>query len=239
MPDAAQITIAIDGYASCGKSTLARTLSKALSYTYIDTGAMYRAVALYMRRHELDAVENDQLKAALMRIELSFAYDQKDGRQRIYLNKEDVEDQIRTMDMGRAASQYGQLPLVRAFLVRRQQYLGSAGGVVMDGRDIGTVVFPHAELKIFMTARQDVRIARRWEELKPKHPVITREEVARDLELRDYEDTHREESPLRQAEDAHVLDNSDLSPDEQTAMATAWARERLEAKRQMHSQTSS
>lgn len=228
-PNVPRINIAIDGYASCGKSTLARTLARALDYTYIDTGAMYRAVALYMMRHELPPEDLEDLRNALMRIELSFSYDE-DGQQRIYLNKEDVEAQIRTMEVGHEASRYSQLRIVRAFLVRRQQFLGQEGGVVMDGRDIGTVVFPHAEFKIFMTARQEVRILRRLQDLKAKSITATREEVARDLEQRDHQDTHRQESPLRQAEDAQVLDNSDMDPQVQTEWALAHARERIQAR---------
>lgn len=207
-----KIIVAIDGYSSCGKSTIAKQLAKYAGYTYVDTGAMYRAVGLAVSRTE--AVGNEQQIIALLpQIQVSFI--QTASGQHVCLNGEDVEHLIRTIEIGNLASQVAVIGEVRRFLVRQQQALGEAKGIVMDGRDIGTVVFPNAELKLFLTARPEVRAQRRLLELQEKgeHPVF--EDVLRDVNDRDYRDTHRAESPLRQAEDAIVVDNSDMTKDEQ------------------------
>lgn len=207
-----KIIVAIDGYSSCGKSTVAKQLAQYAGYTYVDTGAMYRAVALAVSRQGL-AVSGEGLAALLPQIRVSFI--QTEGGQHVCLNGEDVERQIRTIEIGNLASQVAVIGEVRRFLVRQQQALGEAKGIVMDGRDIGTVVFPQAELKLFLTARPEVRAQRRLLELQEKgeHPVY--EDVLHDVNDRDYRDTHRAESPLRQAEDAIVVDNSDMTKEEQ------------------------
>lgn len=188
-----KITVAIDGYSSCGKSTIAKALAEYAGYTYIDTGAMYRAVALYALSHP-DYLEHLD--------EVPF---------------EGLGDKIRTLEVGNMASQVAVIPEVRRFLVKKQQEMGAEGGVVMDGRDIGTVVFPHAELKLFLTASPEVRAQRRFDELVQKGQSPVYENVLRDVNDRDYRDTHRAESPLRQAEDAIVVDNSFMSREEQMA----------------------
>lgn len=206
-----KIIVAVDGYSSCGKSTIAKALAKFAGYTYVDTGAMYRGVALYALRHQL---EGEEVVGALSDIHLSFAL-QNDGSQHLLLNREDVEPYIRTLEVGSKASQISPIHEVRAFLVAQQQEMGRQKGIVMDGRDIGTVVFPQAELKLFLTARPEVRAQRRFDELKGKgeNPVFA--DVLADVNERDYRDTHRAESPLRQAEDAIVVDNSELTREEQ------------------------
>lgn len=207
-----KIIVAIDGYSSCGKSTVAKQLAQYAGYTYVDTGAMYRAVGLAVSRAGVVGNEQ-QIIALLPQIQVSFI--QTPSGQHVCLNGEDVESQIRTIEIGNMASQVAVIGEVRRFLVRQQQALGEAKGIVMDGRDIGTVVFPHAELKLFLTARPEVRAQRRLLELQEKgeHPVY--EDVLHDVNDRDYRDTHRAESPLRQAEDAIVVDNSDMTKDEQ------------------------
>ncbi len=209
--DKSKIIVAIDGYSSCGKSTIAKALARYAGYTYVDTGAMYRAIALYTLRHHL--TDDAAIIAALPQIQVGFT--QVDGAQHVTLNGEDIESLIRTLEVGNRASQISQIREVRAFLVAQQQKMGDAKGIVMDGRDIGTVVFPKAELKLFLTASPEVRAQRRFDELvlKGEHPDY--EAVLADVNDRDYRDTHRAESPLRQAEDAIVVDNSDLTPDGQ------------------------
>ena len=207
-----KIIVAIDGYSSCGKSTIAKALAKYAGYMYVDTGAMYRAVALYMLQHGI--TEESAIVEALKNVRVGFAL-QADGSQHTTLNGEDVEGQIRTLEVGNRASQVSQIKEVRAFLVRQQQAMGEAKGIVMDGRDIGTVVFPQAELKLFLTARPEVRAQRRYDELVGKGEQPDYEEVMRDVNDRDYRDTHRAESPLRQAEDAVVVDNSEMTREEQ------------------------
>lgn len=206
-----KIIVAIDGYSSCGKSTIAKALAKYAGSTYVDTGAMYRAIGLYTVRHGLTAPAD--IIAALPQIQVGFV--QVDGAQHVTLNGEDVESQIRTLEIGNRASEISQIKEVRAFLVAQQQKMGEAGGVVMDGRDIGTVVFPKAELKLFLTARPEVRAQRRFDELEAKGETPDYAAVLADVNDRDYRDTHRAESPLRQAEDAIVVDNSEMTPDEQ------------------------
>ena len=207
-----KIIVAIDGYSSCGKSTVAKQLAQYAGYTYVDTGAMYRAVALAVSRAGV-AGDEKQIIALLPQIKISFI--QTSNGQHVCLNGEDVESHIRTIEIGNMASQVAVIGEVRRFLVNQQQELGETKGIVMDGRDIGTVVFPNAELKLFLTARPEVRAQRRLLELQEKgeHPVY--EDVLHDVNDRDYRDTHRAESPLRQAQDAIVVDNSDMTKEEQ------------------------
>ena len=210
-----QIIVAIDGYSSCGKSTIAKQLAQYAGYRYIDTGAMYRAVALQaIRKGILSSGKATDLEGILDFTRIDFAI-QPDGTQHVTLNGEDVEKQIRTLEVGNAASQIAVIPEVRRFLVAQQQQMGQAGGIVMDGRDIGTVVFPNAELKLFLTASPEVRAERRFKELieRGEQPVMA--DVLADVNDRDYRDTHRAESPLRQAEDAIVVDNSHMTREEQ------------------------
>lgn len=207
-----KIIVAIDGYSSCGKSTIAKALAKYAGYTYVDTGAMYRAVALYAVRagigHQiLDIVE--KLK------DIHIGFSQTPEGQHVTLNGEDVEAHIRTLEIGNMASQISTIKQVRAFLVEQQQAMGEKKGIVMDGRDIGTVVFPNAELKLFLTASPEVRAERRFKELQAKGETPVWEEVLADVNDRDYRDTHRAESPLRQADDAVVVDNSTMTREEQ------------------------
>lgn len=207
-----KIIVAIDGYSSCGKSTIAKALAKYAGYTYVDTGAMYRAVALYAVRagigHQiLDVVEKLE--------DIHIGFSQTPEGQHVTLNGEDVEAHIRTLEIGNMASQISTIKQVRAFLVEQQQAMGEKKGIVMDGRDIGTVVFPNAELKLFLTASPEVRAERRFKELQAKGEKPVWEEVLADVNDRDYRDTHRAESPLRQADDAVVVDNSTMTREEQ------------------------
>lgn len=210
-----QIIVAIDGYSSCGKSTIAKALAKYAGYTYVDTGAMYRAVALYAQRIGIANPESGytDLLAQLGNIHIDFI--QTPDGQHVTLNGEDVEAYIRTLEIGNLASQISTIKEVRAFLVAQQQAMGEKKGIVMDGRDIGTVVFPNAELKLFLTASPEVRADRRFKELQAKGENPIWEEVLADVNDRDYRDTHRAESPLRQADDAVVVDNSHMSREEQ------------------------
>lgn len=207
-----KIIVAIDGYSSCGKSTIAKALAKHAGYTYVDTGAMYRATALYAQRQGL-AQDLTQVVPLLANVHISFIH--TDNGQHVILNNEDVESQIRTLEIGNLASQISTIREVRAFLVAQQQAMGETKGIVMDGRDIGTVVFPQAELKLFLTATPEVRAQRRFDELKAKGEEPIFAEVLADVNDRDYRDTHRAESPLRQAEDAIVVDNSHMTREEQ------------------------
>ena len=210
------IIVAIDGYSSCGKSTIAKALAKYAGYTYVDTGAMYRAVALYAFRLLGDeAIRREAVIPILTNIHIGFI--QAADGQHVTLNGEDVESQIRTLEIGNLASQISTIKEVRAFLVAQQQAMGEKKGIVMDGRDIGTVVFPQAELKLFLTASPEVRAERRFKELEAKGEKPVLEEVLADVNDRDYRDTHRAESPLRQAEDAVVVDNSEMTREEQMA----------------------
>jgi len=210
-----KIIVAIDGYSSCGKSTIAKALAKHAGYTYVDTGAMYRAVALYAQRIGIANPESGykDLLSQLENIHIGFI--QTPDGQHVTLNGEDVESQIRTLEIGNLASQISTIKEVRAFLVAQQQAMGVAKGIVMDGRDIGTVVFPHAELKLFLTASPEVRAERRFKELQAKGEKPVWEDVLADVNDRDYRDTHRAESPLRQAADAVVVDNSHMTREEQ------------------------
>lgn len=205
--------IAIDGFSSCGKSTLAKTLAKRLDFTFIDTGAMYRAVTLYLIENDIDFQDAEALKQALEHIHIEI---KKEGEgNRFFLNGKDVSEEIRQMYVSEKVSEVSALPQVRETLVKQQRKMGAEGRVVMDGRDIGTVVFPNAHLKIFMTASPEVRAERRYEELKAKGEEVTLEEVRQNLNHRDQIDTTRAVSPLKQAEDAVLLDNSHLSREEQ------------------------
>lgn len=206
-----KIIVAIDGYSSCGKSTIAKALAKYAGYTYVDTGAMYRAIGLYTLRQGI--TKQADIIAALPKIQVGFIL--IDGAQHVTLNGEDVESLIRTLEVGNRASEISQIKEVRAFLVAQQQKMGETKGIVMDGRDIGTVVFPQAELKLFLTASPEVRAQRRYDELVGKGEQPNYEDVLKDVNERDYRDTHRAESPLRQAEDAIVVDNSNLTREEQ------------------------
>lgn len=206
------IIVAIDGYSSCGKSTIAKALAKYAGYTYVDTGAMYRATALYAQRQGLT---NNLLQVLPLLENIQIGFTQTPDGQHVTLNGEDVETYIRTLEIGNLASQISTIKEVRAFLVAQQQAMGNAKGIVMDGRDIGTVVFPHAELKLFLTASPEVRAERRFKELQAKGENPIFEDVLRDTNDRDYRDTHRTESPLRQAEDAVVVDNSHMTREEQ------------------------
>ena len=207
-----QIIVAIDGYSSCGKSTIAKALAKYAGYTYVDTGAMYRATALYAQRAGL-ANNLEKIIPLLDNIQIGFILTTEG--QHVTLNGEDVEAYIRTLEIGNLASQISTIKEVRAFLVAQQQAMGKKKGIVMDGRDIGTVVFPNAELKLFLTASPEVRAKRRFKELLAKGEKPVFEDVLRDTNDRDYRDTHRAESPLRQADDAVVVDNSNMTREEQ------------------------
>ena len=213
-----KITIAIDGFSSTGKSTIAKQLAKKLSYIYVDTGAMYRAVTLFaLRKGYIDA-ENfsiNDLVANLDAIDLKFKYNDALGFAEMYLNGENVEKEIRTLNVSEYVSKVAAVSEVRYQLVKQQQKMGAAKGIVMDGRDIGTVVFPDAELKVFMTASPKKRAMRRYKELIDKGDAVSYEDVLRNVQNRDYIDSHREDSPLRQAEDAIALDNSDMGLSEQ------------------------
>lgn len=218
-----RINIAIDGYSSCGKGTLARGLARKLGYKFIDSGAMYRAVTLYMLKNSVD-VENEQTVSDLLRnIDIDFTVNPSTGRSDVLLNGENVESEIRNMAVASAVSQVARIPAVRRFLVAMQQKMGAEKGVVMDGRDIGTVVFPDAELKIFMTARPEIRARRRFDELTNSGIPATYEEVLANLTERDRIDSTRADSPLTMTADYRVLDNSDLSREEQYQLALGWA----------------
>jgi cytidylate kinase len=211
------IIVAIDGYSSCGKSTLAKALAKKLHFIYVDSGAMYRAVALYFLRNNIDIKNHDQVAEALKNIHLNFH--SRDYQTHITLNDEEVSDEIRLMPVSEIVSAVSAIREVRHEMVKQQQRMGKSKNIVMDGRDIGTAVFPNAPVKIFMTADPLVRAERRFKELQPKNPEITLEEVFENLAHRDYQDTTRAESPLVRAEDAIILDNTDLTPDEQLLFA--------------------
>lgn len=222
-----KIIIAIDGYSSCGKSTLAKAMAKNLEYVFIDTGAMYRAVALFFLRAGIDFDNTLDIAAALNKITLQFKYNPATLQSDMYLNEENVEQEIREMRVSQKVSEVAAIALVRDFAVAQQQAMGESKGIVMDGRDIGTVVFPKAELKIFVTASPDIRVQRRFLELSAKSPAITVEEISENLQHRDLIDTTREHSPLKQADDALVLDNSNMSREEQLTIALQWAQARI------------
>lgn len=222
-----KIIITIDGYSSCGKSTLAKALAAELNYVFIDSGAMYRAITLYFLRNHVDWNNRDEVVKALENITLEFVYSAETGISEIYLNDENVEWLIRDMVVAENVSDVAAVKEVREFAVTQQRNMGDNKGIVMDGRDIGTTVFPNAELKIFLTAEPAVRIERRFKEMLAKNPHITIEEVKTNLETRDYIDSHREYSPLRKADDAIVLDNSELTMEEHLRIALQLVHERL------------
>lgn len=227
-----KITIAIDGHSSCGKSTMAKSLAKTLGYVYVDTGAMYRAVTLYALRNNLmDAdskvIDTEALQRNVNDIQVTFALD-ADGKLQTLLNGEVVEQEIRQMTVSSCVSPIAALGFVREHLVALQQQMGQEGGIVMDGRDIGTVVFPNAELKVFVTASPEVRAQRRLAELQGKGDTTTTlAEVLQNVQERDYIDSHREVSPLRQASDALLLDNSTLTIPEQNQLLLQWAQQAI------------
>lgn len=214
-----KIIIAIDGFSSCGKSTMAKDLAHELGYIYVDTGAMYRCVALYALQHKLflkdGKINIPELEAAMPNINISFKLNKETGRPDTYLNNENVENKIRTMEVSSRVSSIAAIPFVREALVAQQQKMGKDKGIVMDGRDIGTVVFPNAELKIFVTASPEVRAQRRYDELMEKGMEADYNEILENVKQRDYIDSHRDVSPLRKAGDAIELDNSNISIEEQ------------------------
>jgi len=214
-----KITIAIDGHSSCGKSTMAKALARKLGYIYVDTGAMYRSVTLYALRNNLfcedGSIKTEELKQQMPQINISFRLNAETGRPDTYLNGECVEQEIRSLEVSNHVSPIATLGFVREAMVAQQQQMGKDKGVVMDGRDIGTVVFPDAELKIFVTASAEVRAQRRFEELKEKGMPADYADILKNVQERDYIDSHREVSPLRQADDALLLDNSHMTISEQ------------------------
>lgn len=220
-----KITIAIDGYSSCGKSTMAKDLAREIGYIYVDTGAMYRSVTLFAMRNNLfnedGSIKTDELKSRMNEINISFKLNSETGRPDTYLNGELVEKEIRSMDVSARVSKIAALPFVREALVAQQQAMGKEKGIIMDGRDIGTVVFPDAELKIFVTASAEVRAQRRYDELKAKGMPADFDDILKNVKERDYIDTHRETSPLRKADDALELDNSHMTIEEQKAWLMA------------------
>ncbi|CAH0999586.1 Cytidylate kinase [Neolewinella maritima] len=204
------LTIAIDGYSACGKSTLARALAKRLGYSYIDTGAMYRAVTLHLQRQNVDLDDEGAVAGAMQSLRITF----RPSDNHVLLNGEDVESEIRGLAVSKLVSPVAALSIVRRAMVEQQRQMGKDGGVILDGRDIGTVVFPDADLKLFVTADLDTRVDRRLRELRGAGREVQRVDVAANLEERDYIDSHRDDSPLRQADDAILLDNTDLGLDE-------------------------
>lgn len=213
-----KITIAIDGFSSCGKSTMAKDLAREVGYIYIDSGAMYRAVTLYSIENDIfheNEIDKDKLEKQIQEIHISFELNLATGRPDTYLNGVNVENKIRTMDVSSKVSPISALGFVRKAMVAQQQAMGAAKGIVMDGRDIGTTVFPDAELKIFVTASSQIRAQRRYDELKAKGQPASFEEILKNVEDRDYIDQHRDESPLRKADDALLLDNSNLTIEQQ------------------------
>lgn len=224
-----RITIAIDGHSSTGKSTLARQLAAALGYVYVDSGAMYRCIALYAMKQGFYAPLLDKIRliTSLPQIKIDFVPNAASGKTHPRVNGADVEEQIRGMEVSSKVSEVAAIPEVRRHLVALQQVMGRNKGVVMDGRDIGTVVFPDAELKIFMTARSEIRAQRRFNELTAKGQTVNFEAVFQNVTQRDEDDTSRADSPLVMAEDALLLDNSDITPQEQFNIALAWAKQRI------------
>ena len=224
-----KITIAIDGHSSCGKSTMAKELARQLGYVYVDTGAMYRTVTLFAMRHNLfladGEVDTDALRKCMPEIEVSFRFNEETGRPDAYLNGECVEKVIRSIEVSNHVSKVAAIPFVCKAMVDQQRRMGAEKGIVMDGRDIGTTVFPVAELKIFVTASSKVRAQRRYDELKEKGMPADFDEILKNVEERDYIDSHREVSPLRQAPDALLLDNSEMTIPEQNA----WLMDKVKA----------
>jgi CMP/dCMP kinase len=222
-----KIIIAIDGWSSTGKSTLAKELAQALRYIYVDSGAMYRAITLYFLRNHTDWTNKKEVQKALKQINIEFQHNPVTDKTEIYLNGENVEYVIRDLVIAEKVSEIATIKEVREFAVAQQKRMGKQKGIIMDGRDIGTVVFPKAELKIFMTADSSVRVERRFKELFDKNPNITIEEVKANLEMRDYIDSHREISPLKKAKDSILLDNTNLTIKEQFQQAMGWAENKI------------
>jgi len=220
-----QINIAIDGFSSCGKSTVAQALARDLKLSYVDSGAMYRAVTLYAIHIGLNEINFGDIVDHLNEIDIKCKWTPQGNK--IYLNNIDITDQIRTPAVQNLVSQISTLSAVRAFLVKEQKEMAIEGGVIMDGRDIGTKVLPEAELKIFMTADPEIRAERRMNELRANGIQITKEEVLANLQMRDHIDSTRSDSPLKKAEDARVLDNSHLTMDQQLIIVKAWAKEKM------------
>ena len=217
-----KIIVAIDGFSSCGKSTMAKNLAREADYIYIDTGAMYRAVSLYCLRNGWmteNSMDINSINSNISNIRLEFV-NSSNGNADIYLNGENVESQIRTLEVANGASRVSTLAAVRTELVRQQQLMGKTKGIVMDGRDIGTVVFPDAELKIFLTASPEIRAKRRMEEMMAKSETVSYEDVLANVKERDHRDQNRTESPLRKADDAIEIDNSELNPAQQQQILT-------------------
>jgi CMP/dCMP kinase len=225
-----KIIIAIDGWSSAGKSTLAKQLAKKLEYVYVDSGAMYRAVTLYFLRNHIDWTDKKDVQEALKDIHLDFRFNERTGASEIHLNDEDVEYLIRDLIIAEKVSEIASIKEVRAFAVTQQHKLGAKKGIVMDGRDIGSVVFPHAELKIFMVADSAVRVERRFKEMYEKNPNVTIEEIKDNIQMRDYMDSHREISPLKKADDAIELDNTSLTETEQLQKAMALVKQHIDMK---------
>ena len=226
-----KIIIAIDGYSSTGKSTVAKQLARALGYVYVDTGAMYRAVTLFAMRNQFigeDFFQKEKLIESLADVQLNFHFNAEKGFAEMYLNGENVEQEIRTMEVSNFVSQVATIPEVRKKQVQQQHELGKEKGIVMDGRDIGTVVFPNAELKLFMTASAQTRTQRRFEELQQKGENVTFDEVLQNVKSRDQIDTSRKDSPLIKAKDAVVIDNSEMSLDEQFEKILSLAKNSIE-----------
>ena len=222
------IVIARDGYSSCGKSTIAKALAKKLHFIYIDTGAMYRAVTLYFLRNKIDLNDPIAVESALDNIHINFEY--RDEQTFVFLNEEDISEEIRQMPVSEKVSQVSAIKAVRTEMVKQQQRMGKSKNIIMDGRDIGTVVFPDATLKFFMTADPQIRAERRYKELINKGEKVSLEEIYANLALRDYQDTTREESPLIQAKDAIVLDNSNIDQEMQLEFALSYIRPLLSSK---------
>ena len=222
-----KIIITIDGFSSCGKSTLAKQLAKQINYVFVDSGAMYRAITLYFLRNHTDWNNTNEVLEALQNITLDFAYNDGDGSSDMIMNDENVEVLIREMLVSENVSEVAAVKEVREFAVAEQQIMGKKKGIVMDGRDIGTTVFPNAELKVFVTADPTIRVERRYKELFVKNSQLTIEEISHNLEMRDYIDSNREISPLRKADDAVVLDNTNLTREEQLAKVLSWVKQKL------------
>jgi cytidylate kinase len=222
-----RIIITLDGYSACGKSTLARQLAKELNYVFIDSGAMYRAIALYFLRNQINSTDSQAVISALNSITLQFKFNNTTSQSDIYLNDENVEPFIRDMQVSEKVSEVAALEQVRTFAVAQQQLMGIEKGIVMDGRDIGTTVFPNAALKIFVTADPAIRAQRRYQELQEKNPTITLKEIQANLEMRDAADSNRTVSPLRKAIDAIELDNSLLTKEAQLELVLEWARKAI------------
>jgi cytidylate kinase len=224
---AKRVIITIDGWSSCGKSTLAKQLAKTLGYVYIDSGAMYRAITLYFLRNHVDWTDEKEVKTALGNVHMHFEYNDKSNQSEMFLNDENVEYVIRDLVIAEKVSEVAAIAQVRTFAVAQQQQMGKRRSTIMDGRDIGTTVFPDADVKIFMTADISVRVERRFKELFEKNPNITIDEVKSNLELRDYIDSNREVSPLRRATDAILLDNTHISMSQQLDFALKLVREKV------------